>query len=309
MSTTTLSRGRAPAQPRPAARAVPRARRRSSALQYAAVALGLILAVVLLWEGYKALGAATGGRIPFTDVPLPIASSDLAMPHIWTILSALAAPASSATSETLLSYLVGETSVTLREAAYGLLLGSSLGALLAIGLRELPIVSRGVMPWLVVSQTIPLVALAPIIVIWVGGLGLPSWVAVTIISAYLSFFPVTVNTLRGLNSADPIHIELMRSLSASRFQTLMTVRIPSAIPSLFSGLRLAAIASVIGAIVGELSAGTGLGIGRAILSSAYFYSTGPEKLFAAVLVASLAGVIFVQIIAIAETLVLRRRTQ
>ncbi|MGC5076156.1 ABC transporter permease [Agrococcus sp. DT81.2] len=255
------------------------------------------------------LGAATGGRIPFTDLPLPVASTDTAMPHIWTIIGALGAPASSATTETLLSYLLGETSVTLREAAYGLLLGGGIGVLLAIGLRELPLVSRGVMPWLVVSQTIPLVALAPIIVIWVGGLGLPSWVAVTIISAYLSFFPVTVNTLRGLNSADPIHIELMRSLNASRFQTLMWVRIPSAIPSLFSGLRLAAIASVIGAIVGELSAGTGLGIGRAILSSAYFYSTGPEKLFAAVLVASLAGVIFVQLIAIAETLVLRKRTQ
>ncbi|MCR8669784.1 ABC transporter permease [Agrococcus sp. HG114] len=292
--------------------APPRGRRgwpRPAALQYLAISVGLIVAAAALWEGYKLLGAATGGKIPFTDLPLPIASSDLAMPHLWTIIGALGAPASSATSESLLSYLLGETSVTLREAAYGLLLGSGLGVLLAIGLRELPMVSRGVMPWLVVSQTIPLVALAPIIVIWVGGLGLPSWVAVTIISAYLSFFPVTVNTLRGLNSADPIHLELMRSLNASRLQTLTTVRIPSAIPSLFSGLRLAAIASVIGAIVGELSAGTGLGIGRAILSAAYFYSTGPEKLFAAVLVASLAGVVFVQIIAIAESLVLRRRTQ
>lgn len=309
MSTTTLSRRRAPARAVSAPRSASRRRRGSSALQYTLITVGLIAAVAVLWEGYKMLGAATGGKIPFTDLPLPIASTDLAMPHIWTILSALVAPASSATTESLLSYLVGETAVTLREAAYGLLLGSGLGVLLAIGLRELPIASRGVMPWLVVSQTIPLVALAPIIVIWVGGLGLPSWVAVTIISAYLSFFPVTVNTLRGLNSADPIHIELMRSLSASRLQTLVTVRIPSAIPSLFSGLRLAAIASVIGAIVGELSAGTGLGIGRAILSSAYFYSTGPEKLFAAVLVASLAGVIFVQIITIIEALVLRKRTQ
>lgn len=308
MSATTLTRRRHPAPAEPRGVSAPHRRRSSNALQYGLIALGLVAAVVLLWEGYKALGAATGGRVPFTDIPLPVASTDMAMPHIWTIISALGAPASSATTESLLSYLVGETSVTLREAAYGLVLGGGIGVLLAIGLRELPIVSRGVMPWLVVSQTIPLVALAPIIVIWVGGLGLPSWVAVTIISAYLSFFPVTVNTLRGLNSADPIHIELMRSLNASRFQTLVWVRIPSAIPSLFSGLRLAAIASVIGAIVGELSAGTGLGIGRAILSSAYFYSTGPEKLFAAVLVASLAGVIFVQLIAIAETLVLRKRT-
>jgi NitT/TauT family transport system permease protein len=309
MSTTTLAGRRTAADPAPSAVPPPRRKQRSSAWQYAVITIGLVVAAAALWEGYKLLGAATGGMIPFTDVPLPIASNDMAMPHLWTILGALGAPASTATDQTLLAYLLVETSVTLREAAYGLVLGSALGVLLAIGLRELPIVSRGVMPWLVVSQTIPLVALAPIIVIWVGGLGLPSWIAVTIISAYLSFFPVTVNTLRGLNSADPIHIELMRSLNASRFQTLVWVRIPSAIPSLFSGLRLAAIASVIGAIVGELSAGTGLGIGRAILSAAYFYSTGPEKLFAAVLIASLAGVVFVQIIAIAESLVLRRRTQ
>lgn len=304
----TRTRGQAADPVRAARTAANRSRRRRGVVQQAAIVAALIVGALALWEAYKALGAATGDRVPFTDVALPVSSSDTAMPHVWTIFSALFAPASSATDASLLSYLLVETSVTLREAAFGLALGSALGIVLAIVLREIPIAARGVMPWLVVSQTIPLVALAPIIVIWVGGLGLPSWIAVTIISAYLSFFPVTVNVLTGLNSADPIHVELMRSLHASRLQTLAWVRIPAAIPSLFSGLRLAATASVIGAIVGELSAGTGRGIGRAILSAAYFYSTGPEKLFAAVLVASLAGVLFVQIITVVETLVLRKRT-
>ena len=104
MSTTTLSRRRAPTKRVPTAPSAPsRRRRRSSALHYALITVGLIVAVVQLWEGYKALGAATGGMIPFTDTPLPIASSDLAMPHIWTILTALGAPASTATTESLLS--------------------------------------------------------------------------------------------------------------------------------------------------------------------------------------------------------------
>ncbi|MFT4124325.1 MAG: ABC transporter permease subunit [Microbacteriaceae bacterium] len=274
---------------------------------------GIIATVVffagaaLLWEGYKGLGALTGNKVPFTDLPLPIATNDTAMPHLWTIFQALATPASSVSDQSLFAYLLQETTVTMREAAYGLVLGALLGVLIAIVLRELPLFSRGVVPWLVISQTIPLVALAPIIVIWVGRAGLSSWIAVTIISAYLSFFPVTVNMLTGLNAVEPVHLELMRSTSATRLQTLWWLRLPASVPSLFSGLRLAATAAVIGAIVGELSAGTGKGIGRAILSFAYYYSSGPEKLFAAVLVASLAGVVFVQIIALIELLVLRRR--
>ena len=104
-----------------------------------------------------------------------------------------------------------------------------------------------------------------------------------------------------------MQVELMQSVSASRWQILWWLRFPSAMPSLFTGLRLAATASVIGAIVGELSAGTGLGIGRAILTAAYYYSNSPETLFAAVLVASLGGVVFVQIITLVELFVLRKR--
>ncbi|MGK0742129.1 ABC transporter permease [Leucobacter sp. Z1108] len=280
---------------------------RKSVFRFIFIFAGAIMAAALLWEGYKALGAATGDLIPFTGIPLPVSSSDNAMPHIWTILTALSEPTTGAGGQSLFGYLVSQLSVTLREAGIGLLIGAALGCVLAVLLRELIILERGLLPWLVMSQTIPLVALAPIIVVWAGAAGLPSWVAVTIISAYLSFFPVVINMLTGLNSPDPVQVELMHSVSASRLQVLWWLRFPSAIPNLFTGLRLAATASVIGAIVGELSAGTGLGIGRAILTAAYYYSNAPETLYAAVLVAALGGVLFVQIITLVEALVLRKR--
>ncbi len=297
--------------PSRSAAAAPSRRRTGRALgpaRSALIAAALIAGVCLLWEGYKALGRAFGDVIPGLGLPFPVATTDAAMPHIAQILGALASPATAAGGGSLLSYYLVETSVTLRESLYGLLIGAAIGALLATVLREIPLLGRATLPWLIVSQTIPLVALAPIIVVWVGGAGLPSWIAVTVIAAYLSFFPVTLNTLTGLNAADPLHVEFLRSISAPRWRVLVHVRIPTALPSFFTGLRLAATASVIGAIVGELSAGTGAGIGRAILTAAYYYSLAPANLYAAILVASLAGIVFVQIIVLIEWLTLRKRS-
>jgi NitT/TauT family transport system permease protein len=169
--------------------------------------------------------------------------------------------------------------------------------------------ARGFMPWVVASQVVPLVAIAPMIVIWGGKLGLPSWMAVTGISAYLAFFPVTINTLRGLRSPARVQVELMQSVAAGPVRAMGYLRLPAALPYLFAGLRLAATASVVGAIVGELSAGTGRGIGRAILTFTYYYSNGPEKLYASVFVAALAGIAFVQMLALLEFLTLRNRRQ
>ncbi|MEV7756740.1 ABC transporter permease subunit [Microbacterium sp. NPDC089180] len=273
-----------------------------------AIAAALIVSAGLVWEGYKALGRAFGDVIPGLNLPFPIATTDAAMPHIAQIVGALASPANVAGGGTLLSYYLVETSVTLRESLYGMLIGAVIGALLAMLLREIPLLGKATLPWLIVSQTIPLVALAPIIVVWIGSAGLPSWIAVTVIAAYLSFFPVTLNTLTGLNAADPLHVEFLRSISASRWRVLVHVRIPTALPSFFTGLRLAATAAVIGAIVGELSAGTGAGIGRAILTAAYYYSLAPANLYAAILVASLAGIVFVQFIVLVEWLTLRKRS-
>lgn len=274
------------------------------ALLYAAVIIG---SLVLLWEGYKALGLATGGKIPLTELPLPVAADDTAMPHVWTIMSAFSETTSNSSQITNFEMLINALSVTLREAGLGLILATVVGVLLAVLLRETLALQRGLLPWLVISQTIPLVALAPVIVVWMGSAGLPSWVAVSVIAAYLSFFPIVINLMSGLNKPEAVQIELMQSVSASRLQTLWWLRFPAALPNFFNGLRLAAIASVVGAIVGELAAGSGLGIGRSILASAYYFTSAPQNLFAAVLVASLGGIIFVQVIALIEFIFLRKR--
>ncbi|MGP4109748.1 ABC transporter permease [Streptomyces sp. 4N509B] len=260
----------------------------------------VLLAIGALWEGYKAFGETTG-------LDLPVDTDDQAMPHLADIVRALSEPARAGQDMSLAVYLYNEATITFREALLGLLIGSVAGLLLAVGLRESRFASRGVMPWLVASQTVPLVAIAPMVVIWGGQAGMPSWFAVTLISAYLAFFPVTVSVLRGLNSPQPVHRELMHALAAGRSRTLLLLRFPAALPYLFSGLRLAATASVVGAIVGELSAGTGGGIGRAILTSSYYYAGAPENLYAAVLVAALTGIVMVQALHLAESFALRHR--
>ncbi|WP_433046263.1 ABC transporter permease [Dactylosporangium sp. CS-033363] len=270
-------------------------------------AIGVIALVAALWEGYKALGQAFDDVVPGTSIEFPVATDDLSMPHIGTILHSLIEPARRGDPTSLFGYLLGETTVTLREALYGLVAGSALGLLLAIVFLHVVPLSKGLMPWLVASQTVPLVAIAPMIVIWGGKAGAPPWMAVTGIAAYLAFFPVTINTLRGLKSPQKVHLELMHSVGAKRSQVLLWLRIPAALPFAFAGLRLAATASVVGAIVGELSAGTGRGIGRSILTFAYYYSNGPEKLYAAVLVSAVAGIVFVQLLGLIERFALRHR--
>ncbi|HEY0696324.1 MAG TPA: ABC transporter permease subunit [Micromonospora sp.] len=311
MTATKTARSLATAEAGRVERATPRRPVRwSGAKRQGRDAVGAVLvvaALVGLWEGYKALGRAFGDVIPGTRVNFPVSTDDLSMPHVWSILSSLIEPARRGDPMSLGGYLVGETSVTLREAFYGLVAGSSLGLLLAVLFLHVVPVSKGLMPWLVASQTVPLVAIAPMIVIWGGKAGAPPWVAVTGIAAYLAFFPVTINALRGLKSPPKVQLDFMRSVGANRRQVLGWLRVPAALPFVFAGLRLAATASVVGAIVGELSAGTGRGIGRAILTFAYYYSNGPEKLYAAVLVAALAGIVFVQCLALIERMALRHR--
>ncbi|GAA2348730.1 ABC transporter permease [Dactylosporangium salmoneum] len=270
-------------------------------------AIAVVAVLAGLWEGYKALGQAVDDVVPGTKIRFPVATDDLSMPHLSTILHSLIEPARRGDSMSLAAYLIGETTVTLREAFYGLVAGSVLGLLLAVVFLNVVPLSKGLMPWLVASQTVPLVAIAPMIVIWGGKAGAPPWIAVTGIAAYLAFFPVTINTLRGLKSPQKVHLELMHSVGAKRRQVLWWLRIPAALPFMFAGLRLAATASVVGAIVGELSAGTGRGIGRSILTFAYYYSNGPEKLYAAVLVSAVAGIVFVQLLGLIERFALRHR--
>jgi NitT/TauT family transport system permease protein len=273
----------------------------------------LVLAIIfVVWEGIKFLGgvpwrepgAAPGSAIlwnpPFR---WPIAN-DLKLPHVWTILLSFGEPWQPAvSSENLGQYLFGAALYTWREAAIGFVLGALLGLALATIFVHVRLLERALVPYVIASQTIPIIALAPLIVFAVG----QGIFAVVIIATYLTFFPVTIAMIRGLRSVDPRAIELMRSYAASRSEIYWKVRLPASLPYLFTALKISATASIVGAIIGEDTGGIQQGLGRVITTFNQYYATGPEKLWAAIIVASLLGVAFFLVIRAAEIVVLRGR--
>lgn len=264
--------------------------------------LGTVAVLILLWEGYKAMGQATGGLWPGTVLELPVRTNARSMPHIWDIVGSLFSPARRGGEDILLVILVRAAIWTWRSALIGFVLGSLVGFSLGVLFVRSSLAERGLMPYVIASQAVPVLAIAPILVVWSGRLDLPNWVPISIISAYLAFYPVAINTLRGLRSPEATSMELMRSYAASPSQVLWKLQIPASLPYLFPALKISASASVIGAIVGELPAGFPQGLGRAILSFASSFSSAPEKLFASVFVSALLGLVFVGMVALIERL-------
>jgi len=277
------------------------------------VLIGLLFLLVLLlvWEGAKALGgdpwrfSDANGRETVYVPPFQWGiASDLSLPHVWKIGAALAAPVQRLQEQSLGAYLVGAAIYTGREAALGFLVGGLLGLALAAVFVHSKLAERAFMPYIVASQTIPILALAPLIA-YAFGNGL---VGIVIVASYLTFFPVTVAQLRGLTSPDPRALELMRSCAASRWTIFWKLRMPASLPYLFAALKVAATASIVGAIVGEGNpGGSQFGLGRAILNFNEQYATGPEKLWAAILVSGLLGLAFFLAVRIAELVALRGR--
>lgn len=266
--------------------------------------IGIVATLIVLWEAYKALGQATGGVWPGTSINLPVRTNERSMPHVWDIVGSLFRPARRGGEDILLVILVRAALWTWRSAFVGFVVGAFTGFGLGVLFVRSRFAERGLMPYVIASQAVPVIAIAPILVVWSGRLDLPKWVPIAIISAYLAFYPVAINTLRGLRSPEATTTELMRSYAASPKQVLWKLQVPAALPYLFPALKVAASASVIGAIVGELPAGFAEGLGRAILSFASSFSSAPEKLFASVLVAALLGLAFVGVVALVERLVL-----
>jgi len=261
------------------------------------------LLIGLVWELYKWLGVITDATIPLIGWDFPINPDDTSMPHVWSIVGSYFEQTNRSDSEILLVTLLNLAWMTLRGSIVGLSLGVVVGLIFAMVLVSIPMLERAFLPWLVASQTVPLVAIAPMVVIWGGRAGLPIWFPIALIAAFLCFVPLAVNALRGLKSPTIVYSDLMKSYASSRIQRLRYLDFPSSIPHLFSGLRLAATASVVGTLVGELSAGTGSGLGRAILNFTYYYVSGPEKLYAAVVFSAVIGILFVQVMNLLEFLV------
>ena len=270
------------------------------------------IAMLVLWEAVKWLGGVpwrfdnvlgTGLAIDH-DPPFRWGlASDLNLPHWFSILGALADPVQRNADVSLGQFLVGAALYTWREAAIGFLMGALLGLVLATIFVHSRLLERAAVPYVVASQTIPIVALAPMIVFAFG----PNVTSVVIIATYLTFFPVTIAMIRGLRAPDPRALELMRSYAAGRWAIYRKVRLPASIPYLFTALKIAATASIVGAIIGEGPGGIPNGLGRAIINFNQQYITGPEKLWAAILVSSILGISFFVVIRVAELVVLRGR--
>lgn len=229
--------------------------------------------------------------------------NDVNLPHLQQITEALLQPARRNGPLLLIRILLEAAGHTWSEALFGFLFGASLGFVLGSVFAHFTALERGLLPYVVASQTVPILAIAPMVVIWLGAGPL----SVAVISAYLTFFPVTINTLRGLRSPHPNAFELMDSWAASRWQIMWKLRFRAALPYLFTALKVSATASVVGAIIGELPSSIRSGLGRAILDFSSDYSAiSTPKLWGAILVAATVGMLSFLIVSLAEWLVLRQ---
>ena len=228
--------------------------------------------------------------------------SDLNLPHLQMIAEAFAQPARRNGELLLLRILADAGVYTFSEAIFGFVFGAALGFMLGALFAHSRLLERGLLPYVVASQTVPILAIAPMVVIWLGA----GQLSVAVIAAYLTFFPVTINTLRGMQSPAAEQVELMRSYAASRWTIMWKLRLPAALPYIFTALKVSATASVVGAIIGELPSGIGDGLGRAILDFSSDYSLiSTPKLWASIVMAAAVGMLFFAAVSLCERAVLR----
>ena len=256
--------------------------------------LGVVL-VGVLWEAYKALGPANGVVVDGLTV-LP-RTSDLAMPHLLTMWTRLGEPVTSAPgSPVLWSAVVNAAEFSLGIAAIGWIIGVVVGLVLAIVMQRFRAAESALLPWVVLSQTVPLIAVAPLVAnvgsqIQFGGARWQDWMSVALIASYLAFFPVSVGALRGLNAPDTAHVELMRTYAVGWWKTLVRLRFPASVPYLLPALRLAAANAVIGTVVAEVSIGLDGGVGRMMVEYASASSGDPGKPWAPIFGAVVIGLV------------------
>ncbi len=240
---------------------------------------------VVLWEGYKLVWNSFGWIEP-------VRPDNVVMPHTWDMILELFKPVRRG-GQLLIVDLSARSFWTLREALVGFIIGGLIGFGLGVLFVRSGLAERAFMPYVVGSQTVPILAIAPMVVVWGGQLAFPQWVSVSVIAAYLTFFPVAINTLRGLRSPDPNAIELMRSYAAKPKEVLWKLQFPAALPYIFTALKISATASVVGALIGELPAGFQSGLGRALLTFSQQFAVRSTKLYSTVIICAIVGILFV----------------
>ncbi|WP_297839228.1 ABC transporter permease [uncultured Roseibium sp.] len=200
--------------------------------------------------------------------------------------------------------LVYHTGITLSSTLLGFLIGTTLGILLAIGIVHSRVLDKSLMPWVISSQTIPILAIAPMIIVVLNAVGISGLLPKAMISTYLSFFPVTVGMVKGLRSPEVIHMDLMHTYSATRFQAFWKLRLPYAVPYLFTSMKIGMAASLVGAIVGELPTGAVAGLGARLLAGSYYGQT--VQIWSALLMAAFLAGSLVALIGMIEKRTLKR---
>jgi len=269
------------------------------------VAISILVLATLwgLWEGFRGLWIHEGWTWPFVV-------NDTTLPHLHDIFGALWGSASpGGVGPRLITVLIKGALFTAKEAAVGFAIGAIGGFALGVVLAHFRLLARGLLPWVVASQTVPILVVAPMVVVWANPKlpdSLKDWGAVALIAAYLTFFPVTVNTIRGLQSADRRALELMGSYAANDWRILWKLRFPAALPYIFSALKIGATASVVGALIGELPSSIPNGLGAQIINFSQYYTTQPRGLWATNVIAAALGISFFLVVVIAEKLIVRR---
>lgn len=266
--------------------------------------------VAVLWEAYKWLGPQDGGDV-FGWKILPRAKDSI-MPHVGDIWSRFGDPINRASDETVLSVVAKGVWFSFRLVLAGFAMGLVAGMLLAVLMTRLRVAERAILPYLVISQTVPLIALAPLVATWggkveIGGWEWPRWLTASVLGAFLTFFPIAVGTLKGLKSPPPAALELMDSLASPWHRTLFTLRFPAAVPYIVPALKLGAAGAVIGVIVSEISTGLRGGIGRLVTEFGQKATSDPAIVYTAVLGAAVLGLLMAGLIAIADAIFMRNR--
>jgi NitT/TauT family transport system permease protein len=265
--------------------------------------VGLVgLAILAIgWEFYKLAGPERGVLVAGRAV-LP-RTGDRAMPHLWDMVTRLVEPAVGRSGDLLVEKVLAAGAFSLRIAAAGWVIGVGVGLGLALLMQRLRLAEAAVLPWVVLSQTVPLIAIAPLVRRWgsglsVGNLSWESTYSVAVIAAYLAFFPVAVGMLRGLKSPEATHLDLMRTYGTGWWQTLVRLRLPASVPYLLPALRLAAASAVIGTVVAEVSIGLRGGIGRLVIEYAQSAGGDPAKPWAPIFGAVAIGLVAAGMVAL-----------
>ena len=250
-------------------------------------AIAGVILVVIMWELVKWLGGI---------VSLPFDTSDAAMPHVSTMFEAFSQPEVRGSETTVLQAVIGASLYSLLIALGGFLIGVSVGLLLAVIMQRFSFMERGLLPFVIASQTVPLIALAPLIVgignrLSFGPFQWGTTQSVMFIAAYLAFFPLSVGALRGLQAPTATQLELMRSYAATPRQTLTRLRFPASVPYLVPALKVSAAAFFNGTAAAEIYTGVRGGIGRLIIEYARETTSEPAKVYVAVFGAIALGLV------------------